>query len=140
MHLNHFFLKQLAGRLKDVLAGARLEEAFSQERDELVLLFRLKGEGEEWHIRAFMRAELTYLSFPTSFNRARANTASLFERRMGWRCWGFMPCRMTAAFGWSCRTGMASFSNCMATGPTWRCCKGMRWLSFSSKDRRRIRH
>lgn len=83
MHLNHFFLRQLAGRLHTVLLGARLEEAFSQERDELVLLFRLRDGGEEWHLRAFMRAELTYLSFPAQFHRARSNTASLFADAYG---------------------------------------------------------
>ena len=83
MHLNHFFLRQLAGRLHTLLLGARLEEAFSQERDELVLLFRLRDGGEEWHLRAFMRAELTYLSFPPQYHRARANTASLFAEAYG---------------------------------------------------------
>lgn len=83
MHLNHFFLRQLAGRLHTLLLGARLEEAFSQERDELVLLFRLRDGGEEWHLRAFMRAELTYLSFPQQYHRARANTASLFAEAYG---------------------------------------------------------
>jgi len=83
MHLNHFFLRQLAARLHTVLLGARLEEAFSQERDELVLLFRLRDGGEEWHLRAFMRAELTYLSFPPQYHRARANTASLFAEAYG---------------------------------------------------------
>lgn len=83
MHLNHFFLRQLAQRLNAVLLGARLEECFSQERDELVLLFRLREGGEEWYLRAFLRAELTYLSFPTQYHRARANTASLFAEAYG---------------------------------------------------------
>ncbi len=83
MHLNHFFLKALAAELEPLLMGARLEEAFSQERDELVLLFRLRDGGAEWHLRAFLRAELAYLSFPAQFNRARANTASLFTQAYG---------------------------------------------------------
>ena len=83
MHLNSFFIAPLCAQLHSHLAGAWLKEAWSQERDELVLEFRLPGQEASFFLRAYMRAELTYLSFPTDFRRARANTASLFRPLYG---------------------------------------------------------
>jgi predicted ribosome quality control (RQC) complex YloA/Tae2 family protein len=82
VHLNYFFLRNLAIELTSALSGARLEEVFTQEREELVLSLRLAG-GAQFYIRAFLRAELTYLHFPAEYNRARANTASLFQDAYG---------------------------------------------------------
>ena len=83
MHLNHFLLKQLAAELSPRLTGAILEEAWSQERDEMVLEFRLPAPHHSFYIRAFLRAELTYLGFPATFNRQRSNTFSFFKDSYG---------------------------------------------------------
>jgi hypothetical protein len=51
VHQNYYFLKQLAPRLHSELAGKVFIEAFSQQKDELIIIFGEnvpKGrEGEE---------------------------------------------------------------------------------------------
>ena len=76
MHNNYYFLRQLSARLQQDLAGFRLASAFSQEKDELVLEFT--REAESFYIKAILTPAFTALSFPDRFNRARANSASLF--------------------------------------------------------------
>lgn len=87
MHLNYYFLKPLASRLNEILAGKILIETFSQEKDELVLIF---AEAEEdgilinpFFIKATLRSSFTSLSFPEKFDRARRNSVNLFESVCG---------------------------------------------------------
>ena len=49
----------------------------------MVMEFRLPNQNDSLIVRAFLRAELTYLSFPTGFSRARSNTFSLFKNCCG---------------------------------------------------------
>jgi predicted ribosome quality control (RQC) complex YloA/Tae2 family protein len=76
VHNNYYFLRQLTGALRPQLVGFRVATAFSQEKDELVLGFT-RGEAA-FFIKAILTPAFTALSFPDSFNRARANSATLF--------------------------------------------------------------
>ncbi len=59
-----------------------LLETFSQERDELILVFANHVTDELLHapffIKATLRANFTCLSFPDKFDRARRNSVNLF--------------------------------------------------------------
>jgi predicted ribosome quality control (RQC) complex YloA/Tae2 family protein len=84
LHQNYYFLKELAPRLQQLLAGKLFVEAFSQEKDELVLIFADAVDEEKltnpFFIKATMRANFASLSFPDSFQRARRNSVNLFGR------------------------------------------------------------
>jgi predicted ribosome quality control (RQC) complex YloA/Tae2 family protein len=76
VHNNYYFLRQLTSCLRPRLAGFRVTTAFSQEKDELVVGFT--RQQQEFFIKAMLTPAFTALSFPASFHRARANSASLF--------------------------------------------------------------
>jgi predicted ribosome quality control (RQC) complex YloA/Tae2 family protein len=82
VHQNYYFLRQLAPKLHDELAGKYFIEAFSQEKDELILVFADQAEGEElvnpYFIKATLRSNFSCLSFPDKFDRARRNSVNLF--------------------------------------------------------------
>ena len=77
MHHNFYFLKHLSKALYQVLDGYTLVEAFSQNKDELILAF-LKGR-DEFYIKASLGNKLNMISFPTEFARARKNSIDLFQ-------------------------------------------------------------
>lgn len=64
------------------LKGKVFIEAFSQEKDELVLIFADMADQDElvspFFIKATMRPGFACLSFPDSFQRARRNSVNLF--------------------------------------------------------------
>ena len=76
MHNNHYFLRQLSSRLRKELAGATLTSCFSQTKDELILEF--SNNSHSFYIRAYLLPDFSCLAFPSSFARARKNTADLF--------------------------------------------------------------
>jgi predicted ribosome quality control (RQC) complex YloA/Tae2 family protein len=82
VHQNYYFLKQLAPKLHDELAGKQFIEAFSQEKDELILVFADQDNVEElvnpYFIKATLRSNFSCLSFPDKFDRARRNSVNLF--------------------------------------------------------------
>ncbi|MCE7070458.1 NFACT RNA binding domain-containing protein [Dyadobacter sp. CY327] len=82
MHQNYYFLKQLAPALHQQLAGKTFIEAFSQEKDEIILVFDASTYGENlvdpFFIKATLRSNFACLSFPDSFDRARRNSVNLF--------------------------------------------------------------
>ena len=82
MHQNYYFLKQLAPRLNQELSGKKFIEAFSQEKDEIVLVFAESEVDEElkkpFFIKATLRSDFACLSFPEKFDRARRNSVNLF--------------------------------------------------------------
>ena len=82
MHHNYYFLKQLAPRLNQELNGKKFIEAFSQEKDEIVLVFAESEIDEElkkpFFIKATLRSDFACLSFPEKFDRARRNSVNLF--------------------------------------------------------------
>jgi predicted ribosome quality control (RQC) complex YloA/Tae2 family protein len=81
MHLNFYFLRQLAQALKPKLTGMQAATAFSQNKDELILGF-VRGQ-EELYIRAQLGSQFTSLSFPNGLRRARANTVELMQQLQG---------------------------------------------------------
>lgn len=82
MHHNYYFLKQLAPKLNQELTGKRFIEAFSQEKDEIVLVFAESMADEAlqkpFFIKATLRSDFACLSFPDKFDRARRNSVNLF--------------------------------------------------------------
>ena len=83
MHQNYYFLKQLAPRLHEELAGKIFAEAFSQEKDEIILVFSENQARDElispFFIKATLRSDFACLSFPDKFDRARRNSVNLFH-------------------------------------------------------------
>lgn len=80
MQFNYYFLRQLSAELSSVLIGNKVNSVFSQNKDELIILF----EGNrEFIIRANLDNEVSLLSFPEKFARARKNSVDLFEQIHG---------------------------------------------------------
>ena len=83
MHNNYFLLRQLVPQLREKLKGLAVKSIFSQNKDELVLIF---GNGSAtFAIRARTGSAFTCLSFPADFRRARKNSADLFGPLTGHR-------------------------------------------------------
>jgi predicted ribosome quality control (RQC) complex YloA/Tae2 family protein len=82
VHQNYYFLRQLAPRLSQEISGKRLMEAFSQEKDEIILVFaEARGKNnfyKPFFIRASLRSDFASLNFPEQFDRARKNSVDLF--------------------------------------------------------------
>jgi predicted ribosome quality control (RQC) complex YloA/Tae2 family protein len=82
MHINYYFLRQLAPALALNLSGLKLMECFSQDRDELVLAFaQAKGKlnyYRPFYIKASLRPDFSGLFFPEAISRARTNSVDLF--------------------------------------------------------------
>lgn len=87
MHTNYYFLRQLAPALAPHLTDLKLMECFSQDRDELVLVFaQAKGKTNfyrPYFIKATLRPDFSGLLFPESVQRARHNSVDLFEEFYG---------------------------------------------------------
>ncbi len=83
MHLNTFFLRQLAPALAARLAGSTAATAFSQEKDELVLGFADAAAQRETWVRAVLTGAPTALGFPGEYRRARANSVDLLPEIIG---------------------------------------------------------
>lgn len=98
MHINYYFLRQLAPALRLHLmpdlnsveppidgrpAGLRFMECFSQDRDEVVLTFaQARGKinyYKPFYIKATLRPDFSGLLFPERVQRARTNSIDLFE-------------------------------------------------------------
>jgi predicted ribosome quality control (RQC) complex YloA/Tae2 family protein len=83
MHTNYYFLRQLAPTLKPHLVGLKFMECFSQDRDELVLVFaHARGKinfYRPFFIKATLRPDFSGLLFPETVQRARINSVDLFE-------------------------------------------------------------
>ena len=78
MHLNYYFLKRLTKALSTTLTNAIFIEAFSQQRDELIILFNTR-KNKEFIIRATLQSDFSCLSFPEEFHRSRKNSVNLFR-------------------------------------------------------------
>ena len=86
MHQNYYFLRQLAPALDANMRGKQLIEAFSQEKDELILIVAIQQEEtiqNPFFIKASLRSDFSCLSFPTQFDRARRNSVNLFTGLYG---------------------------------------------------------
>ena len=82
MHNNYFFLRHLSAKLKIQLAESRLLESFSQNKDELVLVFLLK-DNSFFYLLANLGSEFSCLTFPKDFHKAKRNIATLFPEVAG---------------------------------------------------------
>ncbi len=82
MHQNYHFLQHLAPALNKNLAGKYFIEAFSQEKDELLMIFDEQNDSDDltnpFFIKATLRSDFSSLSFPEKFDRARRNSVNLF--------------------------------------------------------------
>ncbi len=87
MHQNYYFLRQLAPALGLAIQGKRFLEAFSQERDEIIMVFaEARGKHnfyKPFFLKASLRPDFASLSFPEQFDRARRNSVDLFEDLYG---------------------------------------------------------
>ena len=81
MQLNYHFLRFLCPELHETFQGFRISSCFSQNKDELVILFS-KGE-ETACIRANLLPIFSCLSFPKDFKRSKKNTINLFDEWLG---------------------------------------------------------
>ncbi|MCF0073816.1 NFACT RNA binding domain-containing protein [Dyadobacter sp. CY261] len=109
MHQNYHFIKQLAPRLDTELAGKVFVEAFSQQKDELIIIFAEQGQGpgqeqasepaqeaelqKPFFIKATLTNSFSCLSFPERFDRARRNSVNLFTDFAGDRVDFVKVCR-----------------------------------------------
>lgn len=82
MHNNYYLFKQLVPQLDKELKGAVFIEAFSQNKDELILSFR-KSDATFFYIKAYLKSHFSCLSFPQNFKRAKKNSASIFQELEG---------------------------------------------------------
>lgn len=82
MHTNYYFLRQLAPALAPQLTGLRFMECYSQDRDEVVLVFaQARGKlnyYKPFYIKATLRPDFSGMLFPQAVQRARTNSADLF--------------------------------------------------------------
>nr|WP_026309139.1 NFACT RNA binding domain-containing protein [Spirosoma spitsbergense] len=98
MHTNYYFLRQLAPSLKSHLialpessnnpdSGLRFMECFSQDRDEVILVFaQAKGKNnyyKPFYVKATLRPDFSGLVFPETIHRARTNSINLLEVAAG---------------------------------------------------------
>ena len=81
MHNNFYFLRQLTKSLEVKVKDAVISECFSQSKDELIIRFEI-GRAS-FIIRASLSPELSCLSFPDNFQRARKNSVDLFPSIIG---------------------------------------------------------
>jgi predicted ribosome quality control (RQC) complex YloA/Tae2 family protein len=72
--------------LESTLGGSVVSECFSQSKDELILRFEIREHF--FVIRASLLPDLSCLSFPENFQRARKNSVDLFPEIIGRRVVG----------------------------------------------------
>ncbi len=81
MHNNYYFLRQLSRELEARLRGTVVSECFSQSKDELIIRFETREEP--FFTKAGLLPNFSCLSFPENFQRARKNSADLFDELIG---------------------------------------------------------
>jgi predicted ribosome quality control (RQC) complex YloA/Tae2 family protein len=81
MHLNYYFLSQIALELQQKLQGAWLLECFTQNKDEVV--FGFGKDGDDFYIKCQLGPSFQGLSFADSFHRAKSNSVDLFIKAKG---------------------------------------------------------
>jgi predicted ribosome quality control (RQC) complex YloA/Tae2 family protein len=82
VHNSYFVLKQVSEFLGNRLNGYTLTSCFSQQKDELILVFGGKKE-DEFYLRADLHSAFSCLSFPEDFSRSHKNTIDLFPSVKG---------------------------------------------------------
>lgn len=81
MHNNYYFLQKLSAALANLLLNAKISSCFSQEKDEVVIVFN-KNE-EDFYLKVALTTHFTLLSLPTTFHRAKTNSADVLQVLIG---------------------------------------------------------
>jgi predicted ribosome quality control (RQC) complex YloA/Tae2 family protein len=74
MHINYHFLYHLSITLNKLLIGKKITACFSQEKDELVILFN----ESEFVIKSHVTPQFSCLYFPLEFKRAKQNSIDIW--------------------------------------------------------------
>jgi predicted ribosome quality control (RQC) complex YloA/Tae2 family protein len=82
VHNSFFIINKISGYLSEKLPGMQVSECFSQQKDELILVFSASS-NPGFTIRADMNSSFTCLSFPENFERSRKNNIDLFQAMIG---------------------------------------------------------
>lgn len=82
MHHNFYFIQRLAQELQETLEGSTIKEAFSQNKDELILGFSITHKGD-FFIKANLSRSFSCLSFTNDFARSKRNSVDLFLEIIG---------------------------------------------------------
>ncbi len=100
MQNNYYFIRSLSNELSKQIIGFEIATIFSQNKDELLigLIDNNNPETEFW-IRATFTPELTTLSFPQSFARAKRNSIDLFDSIIGKKITSIRQFNNERAFG-----------------------------------------
>ena len=77
MHFNFYFLKHLSKALDKKIGGSYVTSCFTQNKNELLIEF--KKNQSLFYIKALLDGEISILTFPESFSRARKNSVDLFK-------------------------------------------------------------
>ncbi len=96
MHNNYHFLKHLVPVVEKKITGKSLLECFSQNKDELVLIFA--DSNSEFVMRAALGGGLCALSFPKEFHRAKKNSVNLFKTVLDSKVEGVLVCENDRSF------------------------------------------
>lgn len=75
MHNNYYFLKRLVPVLHDKLLDSQLVECFTQNKNELIIIF-----SNNFVLKAYLDPSFCCLTFPTGFHRAKKNSVDLFHQ------------------------------------------------------------
>ncbi|AFM03157.1 putative RNA-binding protein, snRNP like protein [Bernardetia litoralis DSM 6794] len=100
MQNNYYFIRSLSNELSKQIIGFEIATIFSQNKDELLigLIDNDNPETEFW-IRATFTPELTTLSFPQTFARAKRNSIDLFDSIIGKKITSIRQFNNERAFG-----------------------------------------
>ncbi|MEM6646357.1 MAG: NFACT RNA binding domain-containing protein [Bacteroidota bacterium] len=86
MTTSYYTLLALTDAWRDDLVGCVLADAFSQQRDELTLALTTPAQDaqvQEWMLRISVRGGQHFAFRSEGYNRAKRNTATLFEDALG---------------------------------------------------------
>lgn len=100
MQNNYYFIRALSLELSKQIIGFEIATIFSQNKDELLigLIDNDNPETEFW-IRSTFTPELTTLSFPQTFARAKRNSIDLFDEIIGAKVTSIRQFNNERAFG-----------------------------------------
>jgi len=81
LHNNYYFINALRAELEEKLKGFSLSECFTQQKEELILIFE---QGASFFIlQAHLGSDFSALNFPETFTRAKKNVQNLFPEIIG---------------------------------------------------------
>lgn len=98
MQNNYHFLVLLAPELESKILGMRVQDIFSQDKDEMVIGF-CKDETSQFYIKCSVQPHFTGFYFNDEFGRARRNSVNLWEKLLGKEVLGVSVFLNERAFG-----------------------------------------